>query len=342
MIEATGLAQTFHTRQGKTKQEVRAVDGVDLAVAEGEVVGFLGPNGAGKTTTLRMLTTLLRPTAGTARVAGYDVATQSVQVRRSIGYVSQAGSTFSSARAGEEVVDHGMLYGISQGQATARGRELFEQLDLEGLWERMPKNMSGGQKRRLDIVMGLIHDPGLVFLDEPTTGLDPQARANLWEHIAQLRTDRGATVFLTTHYLDEADALSDRIIIIDHGRIVASDTAENLKAQVSGDLVDLEVSADDEVSPAAERLRTLAGSVDVDGRHIRGRIERAGHAVPALLRDLGTDGVTLESIEVHRPTLDDVFLSLTGRSLRDAQSEADSDPQAGTTGTDPSEIEVSA
>ena len=155
-------------------------------------------------------------------------------MRRSIGYVSQAGSTFSSARAGEEVMDHGMLYGMSKADAVRRGRQLFDELQLEGLWERMPKNMSGGQKRRLDIAMGLIHDPTLVFLDEPTTGLDPQARANLWEHIAKLRSERGATVFLTTHYLDEADALSDRIVIIDRGQIVASDTADNLKSQVAG------------------------------------------------------------------------------------------------------------
>ena len=323
MIQARGLVQTFHTGRGKNTKEVRAVDGVDLDVHEGEVVGFLGPNGAGKTTTLRMLTTLLRPTAGTATVAGYDVTTESVQVRRSIGYVSQVGSTFSGAFAGDEVVDHGMLYGMSRADAVRRGQELFAQLQLDGLWRRMPKNMSGGQKRRLDVVMGLIHDPRLVFLDEPTTGLDPQARANLWEHIQGLRTRLGATVFLTTHYLDEADALADRIVIIDQGRIVASDTAANLKAQVSGDLVDLEVAADEQVALAASRLGSLvhgAGGVETDGHHVRGRVQRAGRVVPALLRDLDNAGVALDSIEVLRPTLDDVFLSLTGRSLRDADS----------------------
>ncbi|MFC5176225.1 ATP-binding cassette domain-containing protein [Nocardioides taihuensis] len=323
MIEARGLVQTFHTGQGKKKREVRAVDGVDLDVAEGEVVGFLGPNGAGKTTTLRMLTTLLRPTEGTARVAGYDVVADSVEVRRRIGYVSQTGGAFSGARAGDEVVDHGMLYGLSRQQATTRGQELFEQLQLHGLWTRMPRAMSGGQKRRLDIAMSLVHDPTLMFLDEPTTGLDPQARANLWEHIAGLRSERGATVFLTTHYLDEADALSDRIVIIDQGRIVASDTADNLKAQVAGDLVDLEVATDDDVRVAAERLSTLIGApgqVEVDRRHVRGRVQRAGRAVPGLLGDLGAAGVALDSIEVLRPTLDDVFLTLTGRSLRDAES----------------------
>jgi ABC-2 type transport system ATP-binding protein len=327
MIHARGLVQTFHTRQGKVKAEVRAVDGVDLDVEEGEVVGFLGPNGAGKTTTLRMLTTLLRPTAGTATVAGYDVVKQSVQVRRSIGYVSQVGAAFSAARAGDEVVDRGMLYGLSKQVAEKRGKELFQQLQLDGLWTRMPKNMSGGQKRRLDIVMGLIHEPNLVFLDEPTTGLDPQARANLWEHIADLRARRGATVFLTTHYLDEADALSDRIIIIDRGRIVASDTADNLKAQVAGDLVDLELADPAQVADAADRLSLVAeaarpgvAGLEVEGRHVRGRVQRAGRVVPSLLRELERADITLDSIEVIRPTLDDVFLTLTGRSLRDAEA----------------------
>lgn len=320
MIHARGLVQTFRTKQGRRKVEVRAVDGVDLDVAEGEVVGFLGPNGAGKTTTLRMLVTLLRPTAGTATVAGYDVVRESEQVRRNIGYVSQAGGAFSQARAGDEVVDHGMLYGMSRKAAVARGQELFAELQLDGLWERMPKNMSGGQKRRLDIAMGLVHDPTLVFLDEPTTGLDPQARINLWQHIADLREKRGATVFLTTHYLDEADALSDRIMIIDQGRIVASDTADNLKAQVAGDLVDLEVEDPDQVVVVAERLAGLGGDVETDDRHVRARVSRAGKAVPGLLRDLAAHDIALESIEIARPTLDDVFLTLTGRSLRDAEA----------------------
>ena len=334
MIRARGLVQTFHTRQGKAKSEVKAVDGVDLDVDEGEVVGFLGPNGAGKTTTLRMLTTLLKPTAGEATVAGYDVVRDAQQVRNSIGYVSQAGGAFSAARAGDEVMDHGMLYGRSKREVEKRGKELFEQLQLHGLWTRMPKNMSGGQKRRLDIVMGLIHEPNLVFLDEPTTGLDPQARANLWEHIADLRTRRGATVFLTTHYLDEADALSDRIVIIDQGRIVATDTAENLKAQVAGDLIDLEVAQPEKLSIAGEKLGVIAEpprdgmpGVEIDGQHVRARVQRAGREVPGLLRELEQAGITLDSIEVHRPTLDDVFLTLTGRSLRDAEDAAEAAEQ---------------
>ena len=340
MIRARGLVQTFQTRQGRQKTEVRAVDGVDLDVAEGEVVAFLGPNGAGKTTTLRMLTTLLRPTAGEATVAGYDVVKDSVEVRRRIGYVSQAGGAFSGARAGDEVVDHGMLYGLSQEVAKRRGQELFEQLDLQGLWTRMPRNMSGGQKRRLDIVMGLVHEPRLVFLDEPTTGLDPQARANLWEHISDLRDRRGSTVFLTTHYLDEADALSDRIIIIDNGRIVAADTSSALKDQVAGDLVDLEMSRVEDRTAAAEQLATVCDlkGVETDGMHVRGRVRRAGTAVPGLLRDLDRSGIELASIEVHRPTLDDVFLTLTGRSLRDAEAAKEAPAaDAGETGDDSGE-----
>lgn len=327
MITARGLVQTFQTRQGREKVAVEAVKGVDLDVAEGEIVSFLGPNGAGKTTTLRMLTTLLRPTAGTATVAGYDVLTQPVQVRRSIGYVSQAGSTSQVARAGEEIMDHGMLYGISQQQAETRGRELFDQLALDGLWERQPKTMSGGQRRRLDIAMGLIHDPTLVFLDEPTTGLDPQARANLWTHISDLRTRRGATVFLTTHYLDEADALSDRVIVIDHGEIIASDTPDALKDNVSGDLVELEVADAEAAATAAQVLDGLARErsdgggkdVEVDGPRVSARVPRASASVQGLLRDLDGRGVQVTSFQVRRPTLDDVFLTLTGRSLREGE-----------------------
>jgi len=209
---------------------------------------------------------------------------------------------------------------MSRADAVRRGQELFERLQLDGLWKRMPRNMSGGQKRRLDVVMGLIHDPTLVFLDEPTTGLDPQARANLWQHIEGLRSTHGATVFLTTHYLDEADVLADRILIIDQGRIVAADTPDNLKAQVAGDLVDLEVADAAHVAVAAEKLGAIAESVERDERRVRGRVARAGRAVPGLLRELEAVGVTLDAIEVARPTLDDVFLTLTGRTLRDAES----------------------
>jgi ABC-2 type transport system ATP-binding protein len=315
VIHARGLARTFR----KKKQEVHAVAGVDLDVAAGEIVGFLGPNGAGKTTTLRMLTTLLVPTAGTATVAGCDLITDPVGVRRRIGYVSQSGATYPDARAGEEVVDHARLYGISTAEATARGKQLFRELDLDGLWERQPKNMSGGQRRRLDIAVGLVHVPGLVFLDEPTTGLDPQARANLWQHIRGLREERGTTVFLTTHYLDEADALCDRILVIDAGRIVASGTPDELKSQVGGDVLTVTVEQADQAGRVAALMAALPGAEapQVVDTRVVARARHGGAALVSLVRELDGAGIAVAGIESRRPSLDDVFLSLTGRSLRE-------------------------
>ncbi|MCF6744795.1 ATP-binding cassette domain-containing protein [Blastococcus sp. KM273128] len=316
MIHARGLARTFRKR----KQEVHAVVGVDLDVAAGEIVGFLGPNGAGKTTTLRMLTTLLEPTAGTATVAGCDLRTDPVGVRRRIGYVSQSGSTAPEARAGEEVVDHARLYGMSTAEATERGRQLFAELDLDGLWERQPKAMSGGQRRRLDIAVGLIHVPELVFLDEPTTGLDPQARANLWEHIRGLREDRGTTVFLTTHYLDEADALCDRIMVIDHGAIVAEGTPDQLKSQVGGDVLTVTGERPDQLGEVARLVGALPGAEPPQllADRVVGRVPHGGRALVELVRALDAADVAVSGIESRRPSLDDVFLGLTGRSLRES------------------------
>jgi ABC-2 type transport system ATP-binding protein len=317
VIHARGLARTFR----KKKQEVHAVVGVDLDVEAGEIVGFLGPNGAGKTTTLRMLTTLLEPTAGTATVAGCDLVTDPVGVRRRIGYVSQSGSTYPDARAGEEVVDHARLYGMSTAEATERGRKLFADFDLDGLWERQPKTLSGGQRRRLDIVVGLIHVPELVFLDEPTTGLDPQARANLWQHIRDLREERGTTVFLTTHYLDEADALCDRILVIDHGAIVAEGTPDALKSQVGGVLT-VTVAEPRQVAAVARLVEQLPGAEapQVLDDRVVGRVRHGGTALVELVRGLDRESIAVSGVESRRPSLDDVFLQLTGRSLRDAES----------------------
>jgi ABC-2 type transport system ATP-binding protein len=315
VIHARGLARTFR----KKKQEVHAVAGVDLDVEAGEIVGFLGPNGAGKTTTLRMLTTLLVPTSGTATVAGCDLVGDPVGVRRRIGYVSQSGATYPDARAGEEVVDHARLYGISTAEATARGKQLFRELDLDGLWERQPKTMSGGQRRRLDIAVGLVHVPGLVFLDEPTTGLDPQARANLWQHIRGLREERGTTVFLTTHYLDEADALCDRILVIDAGRIVAGGTPDQLKSDVGGDVLTVTVERADQLGEVARLVAALPGAEapQVLPTQVVGRVPNGGSALVTLVRELDGAGIGVAGIESRRPSLDDVFLGLTGRSLRE-------------------------
>jgi ABC-2 type transport system ATP-binding protein len=310
MIEARGLARTFKTRVG----DVEAVRGIDIEVAAGEIVGFLGPNGAGKTTTLRMLTTLIAPTAGSATVAGHDLLAEPVEVRRRIGYVAQGGCTEPAATVGEELVDHGRLYGMTACEARARGEELLAGLDLEGVWERQTGTLSGGQRRRLDIAMGLIHAPGLVFLDEPTSGLDPQARANLWQHVRGLRDERGATVFLTTHYLEEADALCDRILVIDHGLIVASGAPEELKRRISGDTVELTFGdADDAVAAA------FALDGQLDGALVRLQLPSAVDGLPRVFRVLDDAALEPIGVEVHRPTLDDVFLSLTGRALRDEE-----------------------
>jgi ABC-2 type transport system ATP-binding protein len=254
VIHTEGLAKTFTTRRGP----VEAVAGVDIDVEAGELVGFLGPNGAGKTTTLRMLTTLLRPSAGTATVAGADLRRDPVGVRRRIGYVAQSGGLGDESVVEEELVLHGRLYGLSTAEATRRAAELTGQLDLAGLGGRKVKTLSGGQRRRLDIAMGLIHSPRLVFLDEPTTGLDPQARSNLWEHIRALRESSRTTVFLTTHYLEEADELCDRVLVIDGGTIVAEGSPGTLKAQVAGDAIELGFA-----EPAhAARAALLVGSLD--------------------------------------------------------------------------------
>ncbi|KQY20639.1 ABC transporter [Cellulomonas sp. Root485] len=320
MIHARGLARTYKTRRG----DVDAVRGVDLDVEAGEIVGFLGPNGAGKTTTLRMLTTLLRPTRGEATVAGADLRRDPGAVRRRIGYVAQSGSTSGEARAGEEVVDHALLYGVERSVATSRGRTLFEQLELDGLWDRKCSSLSGGQRRRLDIVTGLIHTPRLVFLDEPTTGLDPQARANLWTHVRGLRDERGSTVFLTTHYLDEADALCDRILVIDHGQIVAQGSPEELKQRVSGDAVLLSAAQQSDVARIAAIAAQLPGAdvPTVDGHLVEVRVPAGRTLLAGLLRSLDAEGIELAGVELRRPTLDDVFLTLTGRSLRDGESPA--------------------
>jgi ABC-2 type transport system ATP-binding protein len=318
MIEAKGLAKTFRARKGP----VEAVRGVDFAVCTGEIVGFLGPNGAGKTTTLRMLTTLLTPTEGTATVAGCDLLRDPAGVRQRIGYVAQGGGTDPTCPAGEELRFQAALYRIGAVEVQRRARELFKQFDLTGLEDRPVKTLSGGQRRRLDLALGLVHQPPLVFLDEPTTGLDPQARSNLWDHVRRLRDRLQMTIFLTTHYLDEADALCDRILVIDHGKIVAEGSPDELKRRISGDVVLIEVTGEAERAKAA--LAGLPGvrEAAVDGTALRLTVEHGDQALPGLLRALDAAAVGLTSIGLHRPTLDDVFLTVTGRSLRDAPADA--------------------
>ncbi len=335
IIEAKGLARTFTSR----KRKVEAVRGVDLTVGNGEIVGFLGPNGAGKTTTLRMLTTLLRPTAGSATVAGCDLLRDPLGVRQRIGYVPQAigvtaGGTDPASTVAEEMGIQGRAYRLSAVETADRVKLLTDQLDLTGLEPRLCKTLSGGQRRRLEIALGLIHSPAVVFLDEPTTGLDPQSRSNLWDHIRNLREKLGTTIFLTTHYLEEADVLCDRVLVIDNGKIIAEGVPDDLKRQISGDVVTLSVSGDPALAQPILAAHPGVRDSSLDGHSIRMTVEHGEQALPAMLRDLESHAITLESIQLARPTLDDVFLTLTGRSLRDdsasASQQPDDDPPAET------------
>ena len=315
VIETVGLRRTFKGRGGT----VEAVAGVDLSVAAGDIFGFLGPNGAGKTTTLRILATLLPPTAGTACVAGFDVAREAREVRTRIGYVAKSGGSYRESTGREELVIQGRLFGMSKADAGVRAVEILEALDLAEAADRTCATYSGGMRRRLNIGIGMVHRPALLFLDEPTTGLDPQARARLWEEIRKLR-ETGATVFLTTHYLEEADALCDRLAIIDHGRIVAEGSPTELKHEISGDVLTIGVNGHgDEVVKllAAQPFVREAGMED---GLVRLFVDRGEEAVPAVLRLLDAKGLAPSTMDLHRPSLDDVFLKKTGRSLRESAS----------------------
>ncbi|HEY3482944.1 MAG TPA: ATP-binding cassette domain-containing protein, partial [Streptomyces sp.] len=235
IIEVKGLAKSYETRSRRKTTKVDAVVGVDLDVAEGEIFGFLGPNGAGKTTTLRMLATLIPPDAGEATIAGADLRTEQARVREAIGYIAQGGATTDDATAREELVLQARMHGISKAEAQRRAVDALEAFDLTEYADRPCKTYSGGQRRRVDIAMGIIHRPQVVFLDEPTTGLDPQSRAHMWDEVRRLRSE-GMTVFLTTHYLEEADVLCDRVAIIDGGVVVAEGTPDTLKREISGDI----------------------------------------------------------------------------------------------------------
>ena len=314
MIETTALRKSFKTRGGT----VDAVRGVDLAVADGEIFGFLGPNGAGKTTTLRMLATLIEPDGGEATVAGANLRKDPGEVRRRIGYVAQGGSTWDEVTAREELVLQARLYGIAKVEAQRLATRALDAFQLTDFADRKCKTYSGGQRRRVDVALGIIHEPKIVFLDEPTTGLDPQSRAHMWDEVRRLR-DEGVTIFLTTHYLDEADALCDRISIMDGGEIVAEGTPENLKREISGDVVTLGVSDGivDKAREVLDRESYTRRSETVEAG-VRLYVEAGNTSIPHMLRTLDAAGIEPTSIELHRPSLDDVFLAKTGRSLRES------------------------
>jgi ABC-2 type transport system ATP-binding protein len=320
IITIEGLRKSFRSRKGKGGPEVvHAVNGIDLSVQEGEIFGFLGPNGAGKTTTLRILSTLVPADGGKVIIAGCDVPSRPQDVRRQIGYVSQAGGTDPRATGRENMLLQARLYGLSEADALARIDELTEGLQLAGFVDRFAQVYSGGQRRKLDIAVGMVHRPKLLFLDEPTTGLDPVSRSQLWAQIRLLRK-MGATVFLTTHYMEEADALCDRIAIMDKGRIVAQGSPSELKGGIEGDILSLTVNhIENAPAVAMETLRELPSvrEIKAEGGSLRLVVAHGGETLPVVLRMLEGRGVGVADIALSRPSLDDVFLRATGHSLSD-------------------------
>ncbi|MCW4386279.1 ATP-binding cassette domain-containing protein [Salinibacterium sp. SYSU T00001] len=325
MIDAEGLTKRFTVK----KKTVEAVTDLSFTVSRGELVAFLGPNGAGKSTSLRMLTTLVPPSSGRARVVGHDIHREAAAVRARIGYVGQLTSGSFAQRVRDELISQGAFYGMPASAAKVRADELVESLDLTPFATRTVQQLSGGQKRRLDIALGLMHAPPLLFLDEPSTGLDPQSRSNLWQHILDLRQQHGTTVFLTTHYLEEADRYAERVMVMDRGRLIADDTAANLKAKLAGDVVTLGFASAEEAERAVGVVQGLTDrEVRREGEASVTLAAPEGDALlPAAVRALDAVGLRVDRATAVPPTLDDVFLALTGRTLREAHETGGGDDE---------------
>jgi ABC-2 type transport system ATP-binding protein len=321
VLRTVDLQKSFKLKNGV----VEAVKGVNLEVNRGQIFGFLGPNGAGKTTTLRMLATLLTIDGGQATIAGFDVRRQPAEVRQHIGYVSQLGGADDDAKGWDDLILQGRLYGMTQTHAAKRARELVKILQLDEFADRRVRTYSGGQRRRLDIAAGIMHQPDILFLDEPTTGLDPQNRANLWEQVRSLRNN-GTTIFLTTHYLEEADILSDELAIMDHGTIVARGTPRELKKQIAGDAVVIQPKQDGHT--IAQIQKYLAGQsfvreARIEGEAIHLYVDDGAQALPQVFALLEAKKVAVDTVSVSQPSLDDVFLKQTGRSLREGEKKSE-------------------
>lgn len=322
-LAADHLVKTYSG--GRGKPGLRALDGLGFEAEAGTVFGLLGPNGAGKSTTIKILSTLTRADSGRAFVAGIDVTRHPARVRRAIGFVAQKPVSDPMDTGVENLVLAGRLQGMSGRDATARARELLERFSLTEHARRQVKTYSGGMARKLDVAIGLMHRPEVLFLDEPTTGLDPEARAELWLELERMTTAENLTVLLTTHYLDEADRLADRLAIVDHGRVVAGGTPEDLKNGLRGDAVIVELAGDADpfagltVLQRVDALREVGG----DGRTLRGRADSGGAALPLALAALEAAGVAVASATVARPSLDDVYLRHTGRTFTRAQESAE-------------------
>ena len=312
-IEAHQLVKTYAVR-GR-KDGIRALDGLDLTVPQGIIYGLLGPNGAGKSTTVKILTSLARPDAGTARVAGVDVLAQPGRVRHLIGVVAQRSGADPTATGRENLILQGRLYGLRGGSVRARAEELLDHFGLADAAGRLVKTYSGGMQRRLDVALGLMHRPTVLFLDEPTTGLDPESRAAMWQEIARLAAIDQMTVLLTTHYLEEADRIAGQLAIVDRGRVVATGTPDGLKGQLHGDAVQVELPAGADPGLVRSVLASLPEVRDVliAGRNVSARSDDGAAAVPVVLGALQRAGINAVSVAVARPSLDDVYLRHTGR-----------------------------
>src|SRR6187401_2861641 len=317
-IVASGLVREF-------KKGPRAVDGIDLDVHPGEIYGFLGPNGAGKSTTVHMLTTLLPPTAGTATVAGYDIVREGPQVRSAIGAALQEAALDPLLTGREHLRLQTTLQGIPRSERARRGNLLLERVGLSQAADRKVRGYSGGMKRRLDLALALVHSPRILFLDEPTTGLDPQSRTDIWNEVALMRREAGVTVFLTTQYLEEADVLADRVGIMDQGKIVAEGTPAELKAEIGRPSIHAIPRTEDDRPKIAEFLAQF-GEPLASTRDVAVRL-RDGLGLTDIVRAVDANGVEVADLELHAPTLDDVFLAKTGRTLEGAAEEADAGDQ---------------
>jgi ABC-2 type transport system ATP-binding protein len=318
-IEAQGLVRAF--------KDVRAVDGIDLTVDPGEIYGFLGPNGAGKSTTVHMLTTLLPPTAGTARVAGFDIVKEGPKVRAAIGAALQEAALDPLLTGRDHMRLQTALHGIPRQERAQRGDELLERVGLSLAADRKVRTYSGGMKRRLDLALALVHRPRLLFLDEPTTGLDPQSRNALWQEVGRLAKEEGVTVFLTTQYLEEADILADRVGIIDHGHIVAEGTPAALKAEIGRPTVEVVPADPEQRVRLADLLRRFGELVQISPDSVAVRCERDEYDLAEIVRTLDAEGVHAAHLQLHAPSLDDVFLEKTGRTLEGAAAEAEAEAE---------------
>ena len=304
---------------------MRALDGLSFAVEDGTVFGLLGPNGAGKSTAVKILTTLAQADSGSATVAGFDVRSQSDQVRRNIGAVQQGSTVDREATGRENLRLQGQVYGLRGRDLEARASELLERFGLADAADRIARGYSGGMERRLHVAMALINQPTVLFLDEPTTGLDPEVRADMWTEISRLASDQGLTILLTTHYLEEADNLASQLAIVDRGSVVAEGTPEALKADLRGDAIHVELAQAEGNGRVSGALEELGGirEVSVDGRTLHARADDGARAVPVVLQALEARGLEVASVSVARPSLDDVYLRYTGRTFDKAEAEAE-------------------